>query len=76
MELFHLPVQRIFHLMEKQQIEVVEKYIAKEEIELIKNAVKATGIDDALRPIYDYLEEKIDYGKIRLALSCLKANGK
>ena len=64
------------YLMEKQQIEDVEKYITKEEIGLIKNAVKATGIDDVLKPIFDHLEEKVDYGKIRLALSCLKANGK
>ncbi|MCK5369148.1 MAG: helix-turn-helix domain-containing protein, partial [Cyclobacteriaceae bacterium] len=64
------------YLIEKQLIQDIKKYLSKEEMELIDGAVKATGIDDALKPLYDHMEEKIDYGKIRLFLSYKKMNEK
>lgn len=64
------------YLVEKQLIQDIKEYLSNEEIELIQDAVKTIGIDDALKPLYDHLEEKIDYGKIRLVLSYNKVNGK
>lgn len=64
------------YLVEKQLIQDVNLYLTVEEMELIDGAVKATGIVDALKPLYDHLEQKIDYGKIRLLLSYRKVNEK
>ena len=49
----------------------IYNYIDKEDVESIRKARKELENPDALRPYYEFLEEKIDYFKIRLALSIL-----
>jgi ATP-dependent DNA helicase RecQ len=60
------------YLVEKQLVSDIDNYITKEEMNQIEKAVKAIGATEALKPIYDFLHEKIDYGKIRLYISFRK----
>jgi ATP-dependent DNA helicase RecQ len=60
------------YLFEKQLLERIDGYLTKEEMMLIEKAVKAIGPTDGLKPLFDFLEEKISYGKIRLYLSYKK----
>ncbi len=59
-------------LYEKNMIPSVEKWISNEEITKVQNAVAVTGSTQELKPIFERLDGKMHYGKIRLALSCLK----
>ncbi len=45
------------------------KLVSEEELESVKKAVKELGRMDMLKPYYDYLEEQINYGKLRVALA-------
>ncbi len=65
----------IAYLVEKHLITDVNEYVTIEEINQIRGAVEATGQNTILRPIFDHLDEKIDFGKIRLGLSFLKTSG-
>ncbi|MFV5690227.1 DNA helicase RecQ [Flavobacterium sp. ZT3R25] len=47
-------------------------FISKEEVSQIAEAQIKLESPNALKPYFDYFEEKIDYGKIRLALSILE----
>nr|WP_315232580.1 DNA helicase RecQ [uncultured Flavobacterium sp.] len=47
-------------------------FISKEEVSQIAEAQIKLESPNALKPYFDYLEEKIDYGKIRLALAILE----
>jgi ATP-dependent DNA helicase RecQ len=60
------------YLFEKHLIHDIAKYLTREEMALIEKAVKAVGATEALKPIYDFLNEEVDYGKIRLYLSYKK----
>jgi ATP-dependent DNA helicase RecQ len=62
------------YLFEKHLLDEIDGYLTKEEMKLIDKAVKAIGPTDGLKPLFDFLEEKIDYGKIRLYLSYKKTD--
>jgi ATP-dependent DNA helicase RecQ len=47
-------------------------FISKEEVSQIAEAQIKLESPNALKPYFDYFEEKIDYGKIRLALAILE----
>ncbi|MFM2368658.1 MAG: hypothetical protein RL619_958, partial [Bacteroidota bacterium] len=47
-------------------------FISKEEVSQIAEAQIKLEFPNALKPYFDYFEEKIDYGKIRLALAILE----
>ena len=47
-------------------------FISKEEVSQIAEAQIKLEFPNTLKPYFDYLEEKIDYGKIRLALAILE----
>ena len=42
------------------------------EIEAVAGALKNVNYTGELKPIYEALNEKIDYGKIRLAIAVLE----
>ncbi|MFV8344719.1 DNA helicase RecQ [Flavobacterium sp. ZB4P13] len=50
----------------------LNSFISKEEVSQIAEAQIKLEFPDALKPYFDYFEEKIDYGKIRLALAILE----
>ena len=50
----------------------LESFISKEEVSQIAEAQIKLESPNALKPYFDYFEEKIDYGKIRLALAILE----
>ena len=69
----------IAKLFEDGQLTSIEKYITSDEIHQIKEAKqeieKETGEElQQLKPLFLALEEKIGYGKIRIALSWLSKN--
>ena len=47
-------------------------FISKEEVSQIAEAQTKLESPNTLKPYFDYFEEKIDYGKIRLALAILE----
>ncbi len=63
------------YLVEKNLIKDINSFLSNEEIVLIQAAIKTIGNDEALKPIFDHLEEKIGYGKIKLVVSYGKVNG-
>ena len=50
----------------------LDAFISKEEVSQIAEAQIKLESPNALKPYFDYFEEKIDYGKIRLALAILE----
>ena len=50
----------------------LDSFISKEEVSQIAEAQIKLESPNALKPYFDYFEEKIDYGKIRLALAILE----
>ena len=50
----------------------LDSFISKEEVSQIAEAQVKLESPNALKPYFDYFEEKIDYGKIRLALAILE----
>ncbi|MBC7747677.1 MAG: DNA helicase RecQ [Methylotenera sp.] len=50
----------------------LDSFISKEEVSQIAEARIKLESPNALKPYFDYFEEKIDYGKIRLALAILE----
>jgi ATP-dependent DNA helicase RecQ len=50
----------------------LDPFITKEEVSQIAAAQIKLKSPNALKPYFDYFEEKIDYGKIRLALAILE----
>ena len=64
------------HLYEKGEAIDLFRFVSRDEIYTIKDAVEATGEKEKLRPIFDQLEGKIEFFKIRLALSYLTREGK
>lgn len=49
----------------------VSNFVSDYEIDAVKKAVEAVGSDKGLKPIFEYLEEQIDYHKIKFALAYL-----
>ena len=50
----------------------LEPFISKEEVAQIAEAQMKLESPNTLKPYFDYFEEKIDYGKIRLALAIIE----
>ncbi|MFV8375858.1 DNA helicase RecQ [Flavobacterium sp. LB1P62] len=50
----------------------LDPFISKEEVSQIAEAQIKLESPNALKPYFDYFEEQIDYGKIRLALAILE----
>ncbi|TDE03286.1 DNA helicase RecQ [Flavobacterium sandaracinum] len=50
----------------------LDSFISKEEVTQIAEAQIKLESPNTLKPYFDYFEEKIDYGKIRLALAILE----
>ncbi len=48
------------------------KLVSKEEVEEVKQAIKVLGLDSGLKVIFEYLDQEIDYEKIRLAIVYLE----
>jgi len=65
----------IAQLYLKGDISSIEKYVNIEEVERVKNALKAIGKTEKLKDVFDFLNGELDYFKIRLALSYLEKNG-
>ena len=47
----------------------IKRLITGDELAEIIQAVKEKGTEEGMKPIFDYLNEEIDYGKIRLGIS-------
>jgi len=52
----------------------IENIISESEIEEVRKAIIDLGDSKVLKPIFEYLEQKIDYGKIRFAITYLNKN--
>jgi len=63
-------------LLERGLIKDISSYLSDQEIELMKKAVEAVGATEQLTPLFNYMEGKVDFGKIRLYLSFSKTTGK
>ena len=50
----------------------LKAFISNEEVNQIAVAKRKLESPAALKPYFDYFEEKMDYGKIRLALAILE----
>ena len=50
----------------------IYEFVDKETIELVAKAKKALEGPEALKPYYEYFEEKLEYSTIRLALSVIE----
>ncbi|MFA7274065.1 MAG: DNA helicase RecQ [Crocinitomicaceae bacterium] len=49
----------------------IDLYVSTEEVEKVRKAVEVTGEKVALKPIYEFLGDELEYGKIRLAMAYL-----
>ena len=47
----------------------IKRLITGDELAEIIKAIKAKGTEEGMKPLFDYLDEKIDYGKIRLGMA-------
>ena len=47
----------------------IKRLITGDELAEIIQAIKEKGTEEGMRPIFDYLNEEIDYGKIRLGIA-------
>ncbi len=47
----------------------LKRLVSADELTEIIQAVKAKGTKEGMKPLFDYLDEKIDYGKIRLGIA-------
>ena len=50
----------------------LDQFVSKEEVSLIAEARIKLEKPTALKPYFDHLKEKIDYGKIRLGLTIIE----
>jgi ATP-dependent DNA helicase RecQ len=57
------------YLYERDMISDISPYLSKDEMTKIEAAIKEIGLGDTLKPLFEYLGEKIHYGKIRLYLN-------
>lgn len=65
------------HLLEKGEKIEVSKLLSEEELLKIKKALTQIEFDGvSVKPIYEFLNQEIDYGKIRVALFVIKKDGK
>ena len=49
-----------------------DNLLASDELEMVRNAYIRLGQTDELKPIYELVQGRIDYGKIRFALAVIK----
>ncbi len=57
------------------RLESLEKFISQAELEKIGDALYVHGIDSQLKPLFDSLEGKYPYHKIRLGIAYYQKNG-
>ena len=50
------------------------RLVSEEEISKISDAIEQLGKPETLKPIFEFLNSEIDYGKIRLAIAYLEKN--
>jgi len=62
---------QIAELISKNKNLNINKIISKDEINIVKEAVKICG-RAKLKPIYEFLNEEISYGQIKVALAIIK----
>ena len=62
----------IAYLYINKKIGSMSSLVSDEEVQLVKKAIEITGESKALKPLFDYLQERIPYHKIRLALAVLE----
>lgn len=65
----------VAHLYEKGLFDNIKKYVSEDEIRNVGSAITKLGSDKALKPIFEELNGKVEYHKIRLAISYIKVNG-
>jgi ATP-dependent DNA helicase RecQ len=63
-------------LMETGKEIAIEKFVTAEELNQIEKAHNHINDLSAMKPYFEFLEEKIDYGKIRLGVSYLQFRNK
>ena len=59
----------IAQLYLKNEINSIEKFVTMDEINRVKTALKTIGTFQKLKEIFDFLNEELNYFKIRLALA-------
>lgn len=59
----------IAHLYEKDFNVDIYGFITEKELAAIGDGVKKIGHQSGIKPLFDYLEESLEYGKIRLGLA-------
>ncbi len=63
-------------LLEQGLIKDVSPYLSDLEMDQVKKAIEAVGATEPLTPLFNYMDGKIHFGKIRLYLSFSKSGGK
>ena len=53
----------------------ISKWVKPKEVQRVQQAIEATGRSDKLKELYEYLNEELEYGKIRLALAVIEREG-
>ena len=54
----------------------IDKYLSRPEYNVIESALKSLPADAKLKDIFEFLQEKYDYFKIRLAIAVFNRNNK
>ena len=62
-------------LYEQGYLPTLDDYLDKKELEAIGDVLYVHGIDSQLRPLFDHLQGKYPYHKIRLAIAYYKKHG-
>jgi ATP-dependent DNA helicase RecQ len=60
----------LIEYLKHHKVTDASRWVERSEIELIEKAIQATQSTDRLRPLFDYLEGKVSFDSIRLALTC------
>jgi len=62
----------IANLFLNHKIRSINTLVSPDEVEIVRQAMEVTGEKTALKPIFEYLDEKVPYHKIRLALAVIE----
>ncbi|MDZ7607512.1 MAG: helix-turn-helix domain-containing protein [Cyclobacteriaceae bacterium] len=63
-------------LLERGLIKDIAPYLTIQETDQIKKAIEVVGATEPLTPLFNHMEGKVHFGKIRLYLSFSKSGGK
>ncbi len=64
----------IAHLFDRNFEIDIFNYISNSELNKVLEAIEATGEENRLQPLFNYLDESVEHPKIRLALAWYKKN--